>query len=165
MTTPYKAKSIANAFITMANRDGYDITPMQLQKLMYYANGYFLAENDGQPLINEYFEAWDYGPVVPTVFYEFREYHDRPIKRFAYTYDREKRKTIVAPQPIGDARSEGVLDWVWRHYRDYDGIELSNMTHKKDGPWDRARRRAGNSLMRNERLEMHDLREYFGALI
>lgn len=163
--TPYKAKSIANAFITMANRDGYDITPMQLQKLMYYANGYFLAENDGQPLINEYFEAWDYGPVVPTVFYEFREYKDKPIKRFAYTYDRDQRKTIVAPQPIGDQRSEAVLDWVWKSYRDYDGVELSRMTHKVDGPWDRARRRAANSFMRNERLEMQDLRDYFEALV
>jgi uncharacterized phage-associated protein len=165
MRTPYKAKSIANAFITLANRDGYDITPMQLQKLLFYANGYYVVENDGQPLINEYFEAWDYGPVVPTVFYEFREYQDRPIKRYAYTFDREHQRTIVAPQPVDDAPAESVIEWVWRNYRDFDGIELSKMTHKKDGPWDRARRRASNSLMRNERLELHDVREYFGALV
>ncbi|MBB4103579.1 Panacea domain-containing protein [Allorhizobium borbori] len=162
---PYKAKSVANAFLTLANRDGYDITPMQLQKLLYYANGYFMAENDGQPLINEYFEAWDYGPVVPTVYYEFREYVNRPIKRFAYTFDREVSREIVAPQPVNDDQSESVISWVWDNYRDLSGPQLSNMTHKTDGPWDRARRRASNSQMRNERLETADLLEYFRNLI
>jgi uncharacterized phage-associated protein len=38
-----------------------------------------MVENFGQPLINEYFEAWDYGPVIPTVYYEFREYKDNPL--------------------------------------------------------------------------------------
>lgn len=164
MGAPYKAKSIANAFIALANRDGYQLSPMQLQKLMYFANGYYLAENDGQVLINEFFEAWDYGPVVPTVYYEFREYGDRPVRRLAYTHDRELGRRIVAPPPFGDSRAETVIQWVWRHYRDFSGLQMSRMTHKVDSPWDRARKRASNSLMRNERLEQADLREHFGNL-
>lgn len=164
MGAPYKAKSIANAFIALSNRDGYAVDPMQLQKLLYFANGYYLAENDGQALINEFFEAWDYGPVVPTVYYEFREYADRPIKRLAYTFDRERGLRITAPPPIADNKAENIIEWVWKHYRDFTGPQLSRMTHKVDGPWDRARRRASNSLMRNERLELADLRDYFGKL-
>ena len=164
MGAPYKAKSIANAFISLANRDGYQVSPMQLQKLLYFANGYYLAENDGQPLINEYFEAWDYGPVVPTVYYEFREYADRPVRRLAYTFDREQGRRITAPPPFADAKAEAVIEWVWRSYRDFNGLQLSRMTHKVDSPWDRARRRASNSLMRNERLEQSDLESYFGKL-
>ena len=81
----YKGKSIANAFISLAGSDGID--PLKLQKLLYYANGHYLAEHDGTPLINEYFEAWDYGPVIPTVYYEFREYGNNPIRRFACDID------------------------------------------------------------------------------
>jgi uncharacterized phage-associated protein len=162
---PYKAKSIANAFITLANKDGYEIDPMQLQKHLYYANGYFLAENDGQPLINEFFEAWDYGPVVPTVYYEFREYADQPIKRFAYTFDENSRRRVAAPVPFDDSKASAVIKWVWEHYRDFSGPQLSKMTHKEGAPWAAARKRAHNSLMRNERLEIHELREYFGKLV
>jgi uncharacterized phage-associated protein len=162
---PYKGKQIANAFLTLANRDGYRVSPLKLQKLLYYANGYYMAENDGQPLINEYFEAWDYGPVIPTVYYEFREYKDNPIKRFAYTWDERAGKMIIAPQPIGDARAGDVIEWVWETYRDRSAVDLSKMTHKADSPWDKARRRASNHGMRNERLELHEIVDHFRTLI
>lgn len=165
MIAPYKAKSIANAFVTLANRDGYTIDPMQLQKHMYFANGYYLAEHDGRTLINEYFEAWDYGPVVPTVYYEFREYVDRPIKRYAYTFDRRTGRRIIAPPPISDEKAESVIEWVWQTYRDFSGPDLSRITHKVGSPWDLARKRASNSLMRNERLELNDLQAHFDALV
>lgn len=161
---PYKAKSVANAFLTLANRDGRPVDPMKLQKLIYYANGYYLAEHDGQPLVNEYFEAWDYGPVVPTVYYEFREYKDRPIKRLAYTWDPATGRQIVAPQPVGDAAAESVVTWVWENYGRFSGPELSAMTHKDGAPWALARRRAANSGMRNERLELHEIEEHFRTL-
>ena len=160
----YKAKSIANAFISLANRDSESIDPLKLQKLMYYANGYYIAENDGNPLINEYFEAWDYGPVVPTVYYEFKEYGDRPIKRFAYTYDYKLSRSIPAPQPVNDHNAEEVIDWVWKNYKNFSGIELSNMTHKDGSPWALARRRADNSHMRNERLELSEIQRYFNEM-
>lgn len=159
----YKAKSIANAFLTLANRDGENVDPLKLQKLMYFANGYYYAEKD-IPLINEYFEAWDYGPVVPTVYYEFKEYGDKPIKRFAYTFDYKSGRVIAAPQPVGDQDAENVIAWVWDNYKSFSGVELSNMTHKDKSPWHYARVRASNSGMRNERLELNEIKDHFKAL-
>jgi uncharacterized phage-associated protein len=160
----YKGKSIANAFLTLANRDGYRIDPLKLQKLLYYANGYYMAEHAGQPLINEHFEAWDYGPVIPTVYYEFREYKDGPIKRFAYTWDRSTAQMIVAPQPVGDPAAGEVISWVWDQYKNYSGLQLSEMTHKEGSPWHNARSKPVNYRMRNERLEPTDILDYFKAL-
>lgn len=160
----YKGKSIANAFLLLANRDGLTIDPLKLQKLLYFANGYYMAENDGQPLINEYFEAWDYGPVVPTVYYEFREYKDGPIRRLGYTWDYRTKRMIPAPPPIGDDSANDVVAWVWDNYKNYSGVDLSHMTHKVGGPWDAARRRAQNSKMRNERLEISDIIKHFQQL-
>lgn len=161
---PYKAKQVANAFITLANQDGLPIDPMKLQKLLYYANGYFVAERDGQPLINEYFEAWDYGPVVPTVYYEFREYKDQSIRRYAYTWNEKLRRMIIAPQPVNDPAAEETIAWVWKNYKQFSGRELSEMTHKIGAPWSLARHRAANSGMRNERLEIKEIRDHFAQL-
>ncbi|MCW2130191.1 putative phage-associated protein [Bradyrhizobium elkanii] len=160
----YKGKSIANAFLLLANRDSASIDPLKLQKLIYFANGYYMAENDGHPLVNEYFEAWDYGPVVPTVYYEFREYRNSSIARLAYTWDARKGRMIPAPPPIGDEGANDIIGWVWENYKGYSGGELSHMTHKSEGPWDLARRRAKNSGMRNERLELADIKRYFEQL-
>lgn len=160
----YKGKSIANAFLTLATRDGYRIDPLKLQKLLYFANGYYQAEHDGQPLINEYFEAWDYGPVIPTVYYEFREYKNAAIKRFAYTWDERIKRFVVAPEPVGDQAAQDVIAWVWQQYRDFTGGELSEMTHKVGSPWDAARKRASNHGMRNQRLELNEITDYFCAL-
>lgn len=161
---PHQAKSIANAFIALANKDGREIDPLKLQKLLYYANGYYMAEHDGLPLINEYFEAWDYGPVVPTVYYEFREYRNSPIRRYAYTFDERIGRSIVAPVPIAADVSE-VVSWVWNQYKDYSGATLSRMTHKEGAPWDRARKRAANHGMRNERLDLNELMNHFSQLV
>ena len=159
----YSAKSIANAYLTLANRDGYDLDPMKLQKLLYYANGYYLSDK-GDPLIDEYFEAWDMGPVVPSVYHEFKDYRWRPIKRFAYSWDKRANRQVIAPQPLGDKDAEDVIQWVWEHYRDRDALTLSKMTHKKGGPWDLARARMRDSGIRNEPIKTHEIENYFDDL-
>jgi uncharacterized phage-associated protein len=60
---PYPAAAIANEFIKVAKRNGVLLTPMKLQKLVYFAHGWYLALL-GKPLINEPVEAWKFGPVI-----------------------------------------------------------------------------------------------------
>ncbi|MFQ5632018.1 MAG: Panacea domain-containing protein, partial [bacterium] len=57
----YDSRLIANYFIDFARKDGVAISPMKLQKLVYFAHGYYLAIT-GQPLIEEEIQAWRYGP-------------------------------------------------------------------------------------------------------
>jgi len=42
---------------------------------------------------------------------------------------------------------------------------LSGMTHKESSPWDLASKEGGNSGMRNERLELREIQEYFADLL
>lgn len=73
----YKAIDIAHKLIAMAQRDeangGELLTNLKLQKLLYYQQGFHLA-NFGTPLFKEDIEAWMYGPVVPCIYDHFREY-------------------------------------------------------------------------------------------
>ena len=55
-----------------------DITPMKLQKLLYYCQGYSLALI-GKPIFVEPIEAWEYGPVIDSVYQEYRKYKNEII--------------------------------------------------------------------------------------
>ena len=64
---PYSALAIANFFL----ENHKSISPMKLQKLVYFAHGWNLAISNN-PLIKEPIEAWDYGPVISTIYNEFK---------------------------------------------------------------------------------------------
>ena len=67
MSAPYSAKAVANTLLSRSKELGInDITPMKLQKLIYYAHGWLLAFL-GTALIKEGVQAWKYGPVIHTV--------------------------------------------------------------------------------------------------
>ena len=162
--TLYKGKSIANGFLVLGCRDGQLINPLKLQSLLYFANGYYMAENLGQALVNEYFEAWDYGPVIPSVYYEFKEYKDLGIKRFASTWNVAAQKLTLAPVPFRDRLASEMIAWVWDTCKSRSDLDLSHMMQKLGSPWDRARKRAEYSGMRNEPLAILDIHKHFSNL-
>ena len=72
-TTPYSAIAIANYFIQKSlDEKTDDLSPMKLQKLVYFAHAWYLIYQDGGKLINEAIEAWSYGPVINSVYHEFK---------------------------------------------------------------------------------------------
>src|SRR4051812_39910789 len=75
---PYPAAAIANEFLRLAKEDKAQISPLKLQKLVYFAHGWYLALA-GKPLIEERVQAWQFGPVIPTLYREFKRYGNSPI--------------------------------------------------------------------------------------
>ena len=61
MSLPYKAITIAYYFLEQGERENIPISPMKLQKLIYFAHGWCLAIRR-EALIMESVEAWKYGP-------------------------------------------------------------------------------------------------------
>ena len=50
------------------NQKGDAISPKKLQKLLRYVEAWYLVNFEGNSLIDEDFEAWIHGPVVPEVY-------------------------------------------------------------------------------------------------
>ena len=75
------AKTLAKYLIYLMRKiqgKDYDLTPMKLQKLLYYCQGYSLALT-GKPIFAEPIEAWEHGPVVDSVYQEYRQYKNNVI--------------------------------------------------------------------------------------
>lgn len=58
----------------------YGLTNRELQKLLYLAQGFHLAQT-GQPLFAEDFQAWMHGPVNTSIFHKYKHYRYHLIER------------------------------------------------------------------------------------
>jgi len=138
----YTSKQVANEFLELAKRDGRQLTPMQLQKLVYFAYGWYLAIT-GERLIDERVEAWQWGPVIPSLYSAFREYGSDPIDDVPgeLYFDGAKIKVrkfpLVSDDPGRDTIARNVIRRVWEIYGKYSASQLSGMTHEPNSPWSR----------------------------
>jgi uncharacterized phage-associated protein len=137
----YDSKAIANYFLDLAERSGKALDPMQLQKLTYFAHGWHLAACDA-PLIDEMVQAWRYGPVIASLYHEFKSFGKNPITRKASNLeivDPVKWEYRFVEPSIGDgdetSTTKQLLKLIWNVYGKLTGIQLSNLTHKPGSPW------------------------------
>ncbi len=138
---PYPAKAIANEFLELAARDGKKLTPMQLQKLVYFAHGWYLAIT-GEPLINEHVEAWQWGPVIPSLYNEFKRFGNQPITDLSRVVKVSGGKVGYVPLRLEDPDNpqkaefaRQLINRVWQIYGKFTASQLSEMTHAPDSPW------------------------------
>jgi uncharacterized phage-associated protein len=137
---PYTAKQVANEFYELAKNDGKQLTPMQVQKLVYFAYGWYLAIA-GERLLNERVQAWQWGPVIPSLYGEFKPYGSGPITEPSYEFFFEggqmkfRPYRICSDDPAKDELARQVIAKVWKIYGKYSASELSSMTHAANSPW------------------------------
>lgn len=119
------AQEVANCFIEFASEiDENDLTNLKLQKLLYLAQGTSLAKR-GRPLFNEPIEAWDFGPVVRSVYDNFKSCGSFPITAF----DKRVKKSTL-PE-----KEKRFLLGIWEKYGKYSANYLVDLTHKPNSPW------------------------------
>ena len=73
------ASNVAKKLLTIAfENDDSPMTNLKIQKLLYYAQAWYLV-NYQVKLFPDRIEAWDFGPVVPSVYGEYKKYINKPI--------------------------------------------------------------------------------------
>ncbi len=120
---PYDSRRIANCLIEISDRHNQPMSIMRLLKLAYMSHGWTLAMYD-QPLVNDYVQAWRYGPVIPSIYYAFRPFGAYGLK----TIPLVKEETI-------DSDDCEFIEAVYDLYKDLSGTSLSQLTHIPGGPW------------------------------
>jgi uncharacterized phage-associated protein len=139
--TPVSAAAVANAFLDMQDADTSafpPIDPMKLQKLLFYAHGWWMAYN-GTPLLREEVYAWPWGPVVPHIYGEFRHFGRRSIVGERATELVKTGQNILQYKiKKPDEPSPSVMAFlkaVWDSHKGLTGVQLSNATHAPGEPW------------------------------
>ena len=100
-----------------------EVTPMALQKLLYYSQGFFKAFTE-EYLFNNDCEAWIHGPVYRNIYYKYKNHGYNPIEEEDYEYG-DIRLTVIEKE---------LLDSVVRCFGCYSGKVLEKMTHSEE-PW------------------------------
>jgi len=162
---PYPAAAIANEFKKLAEESNRPITPMKLQKLVYFAHGWYLALA-GNPLINEPIQAWKFGPVIPSLYHALKAYGNSPItghvRNEAETLFGEPERSFVddGPNAKENEQVKELVKRIWELYGSFSAVQLSNLTHDPKSPWsitaDRDKKRAVP-------IDQDKIRDYFLA--
>jgi uncharacterized phage-associated protein len=161
----HSPKAIANSFLELSGKTKQSLTQMKLHKLIYYAHGWNLGIV-GRPLINEMIEAWKFGPVIRSLYYEFRDVGAAPIDRRATEAEVEPRTNeirFVAPAVAAeDVGTTALLDRIWKIYGHLTAAQLSQMTHEPGAPWDTIWKKAQeDGVIRGRDIPNELIQEYF----
>lgn len=119
----YPVAQIANQLLLYSADSGRELmTNMKLQKMLYYQQGFHLAYF-GTPLFEDDIEAWMYGPVVPSVYEEYKAFGHQgiePNRKLDFTFDNDIESSL--------------FNEVCKVYCAYSAVGLMNMTHE-ESPW------------------------------
>lgn len=130
---PYSAKAFANMILSWADELGVPVTPLKLQKMLFFIHADYLCRF-GDPLINEEFEAWNYGPVIPSVYAQFKEFSREPITKRAVSFNPITRSSSVQVAEMAPVL-EGQIRAIFDIYIGVDAGLLSGISHRPGGPW------------------------------
>ena len=109
----------------------HEVTPLTLQKLLYYIQGNYAAIYD-KPLFDAPCEAWVHGPVYRNVYNLFRDFKYNPIDDDRFVPLKESALPLTP-------EAKEVVDRVLDTFGMYSGKVLESITHK-EAPWLDARK-------------------------
>ena len=145
---------VADYFLWSACQNGDLITNLKLQKLVYYAQAWFLALYE-EPLFNDEFQAWVHGPVNTNLYHRFKDARWQPINCDPF-YSPDSEPNL--PQKV-----KAHLDEIIDVFFDYSAHTLERMTHNED-PWINARQGLPQSVASNNIISKSDMMNYYKSL-
>ena len=117
----YTALDLSKYIVSKCIDDGHLISNLQLQKILYYIQKDFLSRDD---IAFSYdVEAWQFGPVVPNVYYYYCGYGAMPILSAQEKFD-------------VDSKDKDIINTIVESKRSLDPWEMVAETHKANGAWD-----------------------------
>ena len=142
---------MAKWFINRVDREaGEAMTPLKVQKLLYFAQAYYLA-NFEKPLFAEDFQAWAHGPVVPSIFQAYSEF----------------RWEAIPPQEIDQEIDRDVAEYleaVYQEFGKFSAKELERISHQH-APWLDVRGKLPPEARCTDVIKKSDIENFYAARI
>lgn len=132
----YSPVALANNILQRSFAEGRQISPMKLQKILYFVASEY-QKRTGEPLLAEQFQTWAYGPVSYPVYDEFRSFSRQYIDQ----YGMDATGSALVADERDNPTLKAVLDEVWDATKHLGAIALSEITHLENSAWDKAYQR------------------------
>lgn len=149
MSAKHTASEVAKWFLAhnriVTDEEGAEcISNLKLQKLLYYAQGCFLAVTD-KVLFDDDIVAWQHGPVVESIYQQYKG---------------NKAEGIVFNEEFDfssfSKEENELLTEVYDVFGQYSAWKLRNMTHNET-PW---KETPQNAVIPIEKIKEYFKREY-----
>lgn len=141
---------VADFLLAESREQGEVLTNLKLQKLLYYAQAWFLALHN-RPLFEEDFQAWAHGPVLPSQYHRFKEFTWKPL-------------TVEVQKPQAPANVAEHLQLIIEEFGSETAVALERMTHR-ERPWLEARGDLPLGAISDARISKNTMKEYCLSLI
>lgn len=131
----YDVRDVANFILDLADEKRTEISNLALQKLLYFAHGWFFSIYDSA-LIKNKFEAWQYGPVQRVIYDQFKSFGTQAIHgKRAKRIDPLTGNLVLREYEIDDDH-RAVIRAIFEKYERYSAGQLVEESHSEDGPWE-----------------------------
>lgn len=156
----YDVLDICRYTINYSNGKSYGVSNLKLQKLLYFIQAYFLISKDpSTPCFDDEIEAWDFGPVVPAAYHEYKEYGSSNIPTITSYYEIIDNPWDAKKLEYDDSNILSVdkedINAVIDMMSEYSATDLVEITHNQS-PWKNAYKPKMNNVITNEAIK-----EYF----
>jgi len=138
MANSTTTQKLCNWFIQQSNARGHVLTPVKLNHLVILADWWHLHRTGGF-LINERVEAWPSGPVLPSIYHEYKD--QPPYSSIEHPSRRQpplEEETDIIP----------FLEHIWNVYGKYTAQQLGRINTAPSSPWRTASKSQRNMCRR-----------------
>ncbi len=155
--------NVARYVINYSNQQDYGISNLRLQKLLYFIQAHYLTCTDSDsPCFSDEIEAWDFGPVIPAVYHEFKRFGSGNIPTITSYIVFDDKDIWSAHSVEFDNESipkcdQEKINKVVDKFSSYSTTSLVSLTHNQR-PWKEAYSGLNNGVISKE-----SIKEYFAS--
>jgi uncharacterized phage-associated protein len=144
-----KPGEVADFLLSRSRDAGEILTNLKLQKLLYYAQAWFMALYDRE-LFSEDFQAWAHGPVLPSQYHRFKNYTWQPL-------------AVDVAEPTTTNEVVEHLMEIIEVFGTETAVALEQMTHCEK-PWVEARAGIPDGSASTNQIQKASMRDYYRSL-
>lgn len=159
----YDVLEICRHVINYSNEKDYGISNLKLQKVLYLIQAYFLIDKTkNASCFDDKIEAWDFGPVVPAAYHEYKQYGsgDIPTIDSYILFDTDNiwnTERVKFNDDVITDEDKNRINKVVDKFSGYSATDLVAITHRQS-PWMDA-----YVPYRNNEITLDAIKEYFNA--
>ena len=111
-------------------------------------------KQDGPLFEDDNIEAWKFGPVIPSVYHEFKHFKSGPITTNSVMLADDDWQKLSEPT-LKNKEDKKIVLLTWQLYSDISAKDLVDLTHMAGTPWSLTYRSGSNRIINNDLIKRY----------